>query len=745
MTTAVPSGARVLLIDDDPVWRLLTASALHERGFEVHDLDSAADVAAQVDACAPDVVIVDAAMPGVDGLAACRMLRRHPRHMGLPILVMTGPDDEQAIDAAYQAGASDFFVKSTHWALLGERLRHLIGVVRPQRAAAAAAPEHGAAGGGPARDPLAASVDVSFEIAGQRFVGAAGAFAGFGLRPEATEMSLGVLRGRMQPTQFDRFQTQLRQAVDARQPFSFELIARPTSRQYRIIRFELVEAPAVVASPDGAAPVVEGLLRGTLTDITHTWEAQAQIRRLADCDPLTGLASRAQFLAAGAQVIQSARRRQCQRHAAVVVLNIDCFADVNERYGQSSGDELLCLIAARLADVCLPADAEPGQGFTGERQPILSRLAADCFAIMFPAVDGSEQLSPLIEQLQEAIGRTFALAAGPCTITASIGAAMYPEHGNDAGLLLSRADRAMSAVKSAGPNGICWYSVSLDHEGRSRIALASDLSRAIDARELELHYQPIVDVARRRLYGAEALMRWRKPGGLLHPMSFIPLAEETGLIIPMGEWAIGEASRQMATWIAAEQRLRRIAVNLPSGHFERRTLLGVVVDAIQGNGLPPGVLELELTETALVRDIDRTLPRFQALCEAGAAIAIDDFGTGYANLTYLARLPVDKLKIDGSFVQAMIDSPQAATIVRAIVGLGASLNMKVVAEGVETEAQAAALFDMGCTLMQGYLFARPVAGDEFVDAGARALAAVDAVRARASEAGVAARRAGAPT
>ena len=247
MTNAVPSGARVLLIDDDAVWRLLTASALHERGFEVHDLDSAIDIVAQVDACAPDVIILDAAMPEVDGFMACRALRRHPRHAWLPILMMTGLDGEQAIGAAYQAGASDFFIKSTHWALLGERLRHLIRDARRQQGMGAGARidagfagdgqaggdagiDASQRGGGPARDPLSAPIDVTYDIAGERLIGVAGAFTGFGLAREATEMTLGVLRGRTQPMQFDRFQMRLLQAIDACLPFAFELIARPTSQ-----------------------------------------------------------------------------------------------------------------------------------------------------------------------------------------------------------------------------------------------------------------------------------------------------------------------------------------------------------------------------------------------------------------------------------------------------------------------------------------------------------------------------------
>jgi EAL domain-containing protein (putative c-di-GMP-specific phosphodiesterase class I) len=251
------------------------------------------------------------------------------------------------------------------------------------------------------------------------------------------------------------------------------------------------------------------------------------------------------------------------------------------------------------------------------------------------------------------------------------------------------------------------------------------MRKAIDGGELELHYQAIVDVSTLRVVGAEALMRWRKPDGLVPPSDFVPMAEETGLIIPMGEWAVREACRQLALWQATGMDISAIAVNLPSSHFERASLLALVQAAMLDYALAPGSLELELTETALVRDLERTLPRLNALRDAGALIALDDFGTGYSSLSYLTRLPLGKLKIDRSFVHDMGSSPQADAIVRAIVALASGLGMKVVAEGVETVEQARALSKLGCHLMQGFLFAKPVLAAQMP---AAALAAVATAR-----------------
>jgi diguanylate cyclase (GGDEF)-like protein/PAS domain S-box-containing protein len=704
--------ARVLLIDDDAMWRFLTAEALRERGFDVRELDSAIDMLAEVAAFDPGIVIVDAMMPEIDGFAACRMLRERPDHALLPVLMMTGLEDDSAISKAYDSGASDFFIKSTHWALLVERVRHLVrmaemqGELRSSQARLAQAQSAGRVGG------------FDYDVDSQVLSGVTGSFVVFGLDPNVTALPGSLVRSIIDPECLPALDEAFERAIRSAEAIRVEVTVHPVQGTSRSLLIEGTPLP----DKDGRVPRIAGVIR----DVTEGRAAQEEIRRMSNSDPLTGLPNRAHFLDRCAEAIDLARQGGWQ--VAVAVIDIDRFAHVNERFGQVAGDELLQQLAHRLDEMLGGSSRHKGvDAPVHGDDALLARLAADNFVLLMPGVHDTRQVAATLEWILEAVRQPFTLAGQECMVSASIGVAMFPQDGDSAGLLLSRADLATAKVKSIGRSGVHWYSPALDQEGRVRLELANDLRRAIEAGELELHYQAIVDIEARRVHGAEALMRWRKPSGLIPPAEFIPLAEETGLIIPMGEWAVTEACRQLGQWQSARLDISSIAVNLPSTHFERSSLLVLVQTAMSDNGLEAGSLDLELTETALVQDIDRTLPRLNALREAGATISIDDFGTGYSSLAYLTRLPLGKLKIDRSFVRQMGTAPRADAIVRAIVALGKSLEMKVVAEGVETAEQARALRLLGCGLVQGFLFARPVPADQFPAAMDAALAALDKV------------------
>ncbi len=671
------------------MWRYLTSSALRDRGFEVQEADSAADLLERLAQWRPHLVILDALMPGLDGFAACRLVRDCPEHTLLPVLMMTSLDDESAISRAYDAGASDFFIKSTHWALLGERVRHLLRMAEMQhdlRSSHQRLAEAQSAGG---------VGSFEFDIESGVLSGTPGSFSMFGFNENLTAVQIAQLRALAEPDSLPALEQAMRDAIIQRGPLNCEFSVRIPDSGVRLVR---IEATPVV---NDAGRVT--VLTGVMHDVTEKREAQDELTRMARFDRLTGLPNRASFLAQCAEAIAAARAGGWS--VAVAVADIDRFAHVNERFGQIGGDDLLCQMSRGL-DFALNG-AAARHDVAPVHRPMLARLAGDDFAVLLPCVHDVGEVDTRLERLHETMRQPIDLAGGLCMVSASMGVALYPRDGDSAGLLLSRADLATSTVKAQGRNGVHWYSPALDQKGQVKLELAADLRRAIEQGEVELHYQPIVDVERRVLHGVEALMRWRKPGTLVSPADFIPLAEETGMIIPMGEWAIYQACRQLSQWHAEGIDLGMVAINLPSAHFERLSLLHTVQRAMGDHGLPPGSLELELTETGLVRDLDRTLPKLIALRDAGVAIAIDDFGTGYSSLSYLARLPVAQLKIDRSFVNEMGVSPQADTIVRAIVALGRGLGLELVAEGVETVAQAHRLQALGCTLMQGYLFARP--------------------------------------
>jgi EAL domain-containing protein (putative c-di-GMP-specific phosphodiesterase class I) len=325
-----------------------------------------------------------------------------------------------------------------------------------------------------------------------------------------------------------------------------------------------------------------------------------------------------------------------------------------------------------------------------------------------PAVDDSDEVSALLERVLAAFRRPFELAGNECFVSACAGVAMFPRDGDAAGLLLSRAESALTEAKAKGARSIGWYAPVLRGGGRVRLRMLCGLHKALERRELELAYQPCVDASTGAVLGVEALARWTHEGAPVSPAEFIALAEENGLIVPIGEWALDEAGRQMRRWIDAGVRVPKVSVNVSSLHFERSSLAASVRAIIEQHRLAPGMLELELTESVMVRDFDRSLRTMRALRELGVDLSLDDFGTGYSSLSYLTRLPIGKLKIDRGFVRLIGTSAEDEAVVRAVVALGRSLGLQLVAEGVETAAQARALLEMDCRCMQGYLFSRPV-------------------------------------
>jgi predicted signal transduction protein with EAL and GGDEF domain len=337
----------------------------------------------------------------------------------------------------------------------------------------------------------------------------------------------------------------------------------------------------------------------------------------------------------------------------------------------------------------------------------VGRLGGDEFIALLPEVaderDAERVASRVLEQMREPIF----VGGQECFVTASVGIALYPRDGTSVADLMRNADVAMYSVKATGRNASSIYKPALAGKGREKLELESALHKAIERNELVLHYQPKIDVRGARMVGAEALMRWRRGGKLVAPGDFIPLAEETGLIIPMSEWAIREAARQARAWQDRFGFADSIAVNMPNRMFERTDLVEHIHDAVTTHGVPHHAIELEITETGLMKELQNVIPSLHRLNEIGVEISIDDFGTGYSSLAYLTTLPISELKIDRSFVRDLGMTPQSSAVITAIIALARSLGLRVVAEGVETLRQMEVLHRLGCGVMQGFLFSKP--------------------------------------
>lgn len=447
---------------------------------------------------------------------------------------------------------------------------------------------------------------------------------------------------------------------------------------------------------------MEGGFAGILTsshDITERKHIADQLERLASIDNLTGLPNRNLLNDRLGQALAFARRQQCV--AAVMFLDIDRFKNINDSLGHDIGDRLLTAAADRLRACLRDGDT-------------VARLGGDEFVVVLPDAGNEDGITAVADKLLGALATPFHISEHELFVSGSLGISLYPRDGTDAQTLLKNADTAMYRAKDEGRNNHQFYAAEMNARTLEHLSMENSLRRAMERNEFLLHYQPQVNLATGQTVGMEALVRWQHPEwGLVSPARFIPLAEETGLIVPIGEWVLRTACAQMKSWEAQGLPLLRVAVNLSARQFRQLDMANVVADALASTGLDARHLDLELTESMLMQDPDRVIVIMERLKAMGLRIALDDFGTGFSSLSYLKRFPIDEIKIDQGFVRGITQSPEDASIVRAIIAIADSLGLGVVAEGVETKGQHHYLRRHGCERMQGYLFSRPVPADEF--------------------------------
>ena len=688
-----------LLLAAAPDLRSQLADAFTSAGFTVTTTTTCADVCAACAEPAPQVVVLD---PELDGdrlaLQAILELRAQPWMADTPVLLLIPEHDATAVHQGQEAGASDFATRSAPVPLLCHRVQQMLRVTRTmhdlrESESSLAQAQRIARLGNWIWDPRDDRVVWSAEV--HRLLGV----------PNSMRTApMSKFLGRVHPEDQASAQGALDQVLAGSPAFAIVLRFVQASGRTRVLH---TQGEAVYDELGRATRVM-----GTLQDITERTAAENRIRFLAYYDGLTNLPNRVLFTERLGGMLATARRRR--QLVATVFVDLDNFKGVNDTMGHTAGDELLKIVAERFRDTARDTDVFTVDRHGESETHTVARLGGDEFILAIGDLEKVDDVPRIARRLQEALKQPVTLAPyGEVFITASMGISVFPQDGQTVEELFKNADAALYHAKDAGRDCFQFFSSSMNEAALQRLLLEGHLRRAVQNDELVAYFQPQVDGRTNRVVAVEALMRWNRPdAGLVAPAQFIHVAEESGSIHELGRWILHRSSSESVArgWHA---RGVNVAVNISAQQFKRPDVVDTLLAAVTASTLCPSAVSLEITESVLA-DHARAVPTLRALKEAGFSIILDDFGTGYSSLTYLKALPIDALKIDRSFIRNITTDSRDAAIVTAIIGVARSLSMDVVAEGVERAAQRDKLIELGCPVMQGYLFGRPVPVDQLV-------------------------------
>ncbi len=679
---ASESSEKILLVDDDAGFRLTTCEALNGAGFQMIEATCGSDAIAMALQQKPALILLDVLMPDMDGYEVCQRLRSLDPLKQTPILMVTGLEDSDSIEQAYRSGATGFVTKPV-------QLSQLLHMIRFQ---------------------LRSSQNMLQLHESQQQLIATQHIAGIGSWRWDTEhngfsisSALAQMLGMDSNESCDHLAAFLEHIHTEDRDLARDIISSAANgAPLQPIDYRLVSdnRPTIIVHQEiGLAQDNEHILLGTVQDITQQRAAERRIRQLAYSDKLTGLASRAYFYKHLEDVIKAAERRN--ERFALLFIDLDGFKDVNDSLGHDVGDDLLKVIADRLQSVIRDTD-------------FVARLSGDEFCIVVDNVNDQYAAADVATRCLQDLNQSVMLAGQDLRPRCSIGIAHFPDDGDDLNTLIKAADTAMYAAKSAGKHRYAFYQPDLTSAAELRLRMEHDLRLAIEREQLELYYQPQVNLKSGRMSGVEALIRWHHPElGLISPADFIVIAERIGLITQIGDWVLKTACAQAAQWREQlENSDFSIAVNISPLQFKDEALIDTVRQELSNSGLEPGALELEITETVVQTSEDDNFETFNTLRQMGIKIAIDDFGTGYSTLASLKSLPVDCLKIDRVFITDILDDQNASILLGTIVGVAHALGYSVVAEGVELSEQVSVLQGIGCDIIQGYYFSKPVPADK---------------------------------
>lgn len=702
--------ALIVILDDRSTNRKIFSklAASIEPGVTVRSFGDPADALTWLEHNTPDLIVTDFKMPVMDGAEFTRRFRAQANGADIPIIVITVYEEREFRMCALEAGATDFLNSPVDHQEFITRARNLLKLRNQQIQLASRA------------DILVQELKDSERSREEMLRGSSERLAQV-IDTVPAMISATDSEGRV--LFINAFQAALAgigptEAVglDMQQVFGGDYAARHKMLDRKVIRTQaaLPSFEEEIFDFNGTKRVflttktplrdrfsaVEAVLTSSL-DITDRKRGEDHLFYMAHHDVLTGLPNRA--LLSDRVRREIARTRRGDHPFALHLIDLDGFKDINDGLGHQFGDQFLVAVAARLRSLVRETDT-------------IARLGGDEFAVLQTRVARNEDAADMATRIIEAISTPWMHAGERVTASASIGIAMHPTDGTDAQELLRNSDRAMYRAKHDGGKLFRFYASDMNRRARAALVLDSDLREAISKGEFVLHYQPQIALRTGQVVGAEALLRWQRPGhGLVGPSEFLARAEENGLIVPINEWVLREACREAKSWHRLGLHPIRVAINLSSIQFIKQNVPLLVTKILADTGLDPHLLDLELTESIVMHDAEAVAKDLQQLRSLGIGISIDDFGTRYSTLNYIKQFPVDRLKIDQCFIRDITTDPSDAAIVRAIVSLGHSLELNIVAEGVETAEQLALLRIEGCDEVQGFYFAQPMLADDLIE------------------------------
>lgn len=688
----------VLVVDDDDTTRMMATGFLSQAGFKVVEAESGA---VAIDSCKqekPDLIVLDVEMPGMDGFEVCTQVRGMAGFDHVPILMLTGLENDEYIDKAYDVGATDFASKPINWSLLCHRLRYLHRTslsaiqIKKQQASLEEA-QRIAQMGSWTIDLKTESLEWSDQL-----------YNILGVDCCSVEPSFDNALDFVHPDDAERVESWFGYVLKSGEPSSIDHRVMLPDGTVRIVRQQV--EPEI----DNNSGEVVGL-RAVVQDFTERRRVQEKVHQLAYYDTLTTLPNRILFQEQLSLAMKRAHAKQTQ--IAVLYFDLDDFKRVNDTFGHAVGDKLLLEVGNRLVDTLR---ISPVIHEMTKACDVIARMGGDEFIIILNDIISEQEVEGIAQRIINVVSEPYRVDEYELFTSPSIGIAIYPKDGLETDTLLKNADMAMYEAKRIGKNMYMVHNQDMEDKALRRYNIDAQMRSALENDEFSVNYQVQVDLNTGKLFSAEALVRWHSDNlGFVSPGEFIPVAEENGLIISIGEWVMHKACSQAKEWLDSGFPIAQVAVNISVMQFMRSDFVSVVKNTLNATNLPAECLELEITESLLAADINYAIRTLSELNELGVTLSIDDFGTGYSSLSQLKHFPIDRVKIDQSFIANVTENRDDAAITRAVIAMANSMDINVLAEGVETADHFNFLIENGCHEIQGYLISKPVSAEQLND------------------------------